>query len=293
VRGKSLQVAPGVAPASLGKDAGHHGHAALLDLEPVRMVDREGQPQDAVDVAGVLDAAERSLDPATERLDRLAELLRGLERGLQAPQGLDAPTAVDDHGRRPRQRRQLLGQPKQTLALGRQIAALDGVQVAPDAEQPLDVGFRRLLRQAGLAGVDGPIETGDPVAALDPPHHGLVPRQSEGKPAGGRSIGDDRHQQGLCLGAVRPALQEIDGARRIRRESSSPGSAAFRVLIEGGHWRRPRAVPLRSPFRPPVTRLHALPEPALDLLLDPPDRAGAEMHPSREQTRMFQPIDVG
>ena len=147
------------------------------------------------------------------RLDRLAELLRGLERRLQAPQGLDAPTAVDDHGRRPRQRHQLLGQPKQTLALARQVAALDRVQVTPDAEQPLDVGFGRLLRQVGPAGVDGPVDAGDPVAALDPRGHGLVARQVEAVPVRGRRIGDDRHQQGPRLGAVRPALQE----RRSRR----------------------------------------------------------------------------
>jgi hypothetical protein len=49
----------------------------------------------------------------------------------------------------------------------------------------------------------------------------------------------------------------------------------------------------RSPLRSPVTRVYALPKPALDLLLDPPDRATAEMDPLREQTRTLQPIDVG
>jgi hypothetical protein len=56
---------------------------------------------------------------------------------------------------------------------------------------------------------------------------------------------------------------------------------------------RTRTGPSRSPFRPLVTRVHALPKPALDLLFDPTDGAAAEMDPLWEQTRTLQPIDVG
>ena len=42
----------------------------------------------------------------------------------------------------------------------------------------------------------------------------------------------------------------------------------------------------------PVTRVHALSEPALDLVFDPPDRARAEMDPMREQTRTLHTVDV-
>jgi hypothetical protein len=49
----------------------------------------------------------------------------------------------------------------------------------------------------------------------------------------------------------------------------------------------------RSSFRSPVTRVHALPKPTLDLLLDPSNSAGAEMDALREQTRTFQPVNVG
>ncbi len=48
-----------------------------------------------------------------------------------------------------------------------------------------------------------------------------------------------------------------------------------------------------SLFRSPITRADALPKPALDLLLDPADRATTEMDPLREQTRTFQPVDLG
>jgi hypothetical protein len=41
-----------------------------------------------------------------------------------------------------------------------------------------------------------------------------------------------------------------------------------------------------------MTRVHALSEPALDLLFDPPDRAPTEMDPLREQTRTLQPVDM-
>jgi hypothetical protein len=55
----------------------------------------------------------------------------------------------------------------------------------------------------------------------------------------------------------------------------------------------PGSSTLGSLFRSPITRVDALPKPALDLLFDPPDRAAAEMNPLREQTRTFQPVDVG
>jgi hypothetical protein len=48
----------------------------------------------------------------------------------------------------------------------------------------------------------------------------------------------------------------------------------------------------RSPLRPPVTRVHALSEPVLDLLFNPPDSATAEMDPLRKLARALQSIDV-
>ena len=38
---------------------------------------------------------------------------------------------------------------------------------------------------------------------------------------------------------------------------------------------------------------HHAGRPALDLLLNPADRAATEMHPSRKQARTLQPVDMG
>jgi hypothetical protein len=101
VGGERLEVAPRVSPPCRADDAGQHRGSSLRQLPGVRQINGPRQAQEAVDVAGGFDAAERLLDPMAEGLDCLLIFFDVGQDRLELPQGGDPVAGVDNDAWRP------------------------------------------------------------------------------------------------------------------------------------------------------------------------------------------------